>query len=384
MTIDSSTDDRFTARALEVARQGVGLASPNPHVGAVLVKNGEIIGEGTQTYASRKHAEVLALERAGAAARGATLYLNLEPCCHMGRTGPCVDAILAAGVARVVACMADPNPLVAGKGFERLRAGGISVTTGIREPEARHLNQAFAKWIQTRCPLVTIKAALTLDGKIAPFRGEAAKTGAPAVGGAEREWISGAIARAHVQELRHQSDAILVGIGTALADDPLLTDRSGRPRRRPLLRVVADSRLRLPVDSQLVQSAQEDLVVFCVSGDALRKKELERRGVRVEIVEPVAATGRPDLQQILCLLGEREITSLLIEGGSLIHGAALAGDLADKVFLYYAPRILGGNGVPLAAGVGFHRLGDAPHVRDITLHRFGEDFAVEGYLKDPY
>jgi diaminohydroxyphosphoribosylaminopyrimidine deaminase/5-amino-6-(5-phosphoribosylamino)uracil reductase len=372
----ATADEQFMARALELARQGIGLASPNPHVGAVVVREGKIAGEGVHTYAELKHAEVLAIEQAGEKARGATLYLNLEPCCHTGRTGPCAEAVIAAGIVRVVAAMADPNPMVAGNGFARLRAAGIEVSVGTGEAEARRLNESFAKWIRTRKPLVTLKSAMTMDGRIAALP-------SPEKSG-ERSWVTGEIARAHVHMLRHASDAILVGRGTVLADDPLLTDRSRLPRRRRLLRVVLDSRLQVPLESKLVASAENDVVVFCAAANAECRREFERRGIRVEQLEAKNGSGRPELKDVITRLGEMDITSVLIEGGSRINGSALADGVADKVFLYYAPRILGNSGVPFAAGSGFASLSEASHVRSTTLHEFGEDFAVEGYLHDPY
>src|SRR5580658_9851711 len=239
-----STDEQFLQRALDLARQGIGLASPNPYVGAVIVDaQGNIAGTGSYTYSGTKHAEVLALEAGGSKARGGTLYINLEPHAHQGRTPPCTDALIAAGIRRVVAAMPDPNPKVSGLGFEKLRAAGIQVEVGRLEAEACRLNEAFARYIRHGIPLVTLKAAMTLDGKIAPPRaGVTNRAGGTPAGG----WITGKAARAHVQQQRHQSDAILVGVGTILADDPLLTDRSGNPRRRPLLRVILDSHLRLP------------------------------------------------------------------------------------------------------------------------------------------
>jgi diaminohydroxyphosphoribosylaminopyrimidine deaminase/5-amino-6-(5-phosphoribosylamino)uracil reductase len=373
-------------QALDLARQGTALASPNPRVGAVVVTaKGEVAGTGFHTYDGVKHAEVLALEQAGAQARGATLYLNLEPCSHQGRTGPCADAVIAAGVRRVVGAMADPNPIVAGEGFEKLRAAGIAVETGLLEGEARRLNESFACYVRMCRPLVTLKSGMTLDGKIAPPSGESPLPSALGAGGATGGWITSAEARAHVQELRHESDAIMVGVGTIIADDPLLTDRSGLPRRRPLLRVVLDSRLRLSVDSRLAKTAHDDVLVFCSFAEENRKKELEGRGVRVEQVPLGTSGGRPDLRLIAARLGQMEITSLLIEGGALVNWAALASGIVDKVFLYYAPKILAGTGsVPFAGGAGYQRLSEAAQVRDITLHRFGEDFAVEGYLRDPY
>lgn len=374
-------------QALDLATQGIGLTAPNPAVGALVVDaDGKVIGRGTHTYDGVKHAEVLALEQAGNKAKGATLYLTLEPCCHQGRTGPCVDAVIDAGIKRVVAATHDPNPVVAGKGFARLRAAGIKVTQGILEPQASKLNEWFAKWIKTRLPLVTLKAGMTLDGKIAPPPGESDNPTALGSSGATGGWITSEHARAHVHTLRHASDAIMVGVGTIIADDPLLTDRSGEPRRRPLLRVIVDSRLRLPLESRLVKTAKDDVLVFSSFAEEKKKKALEKRGIRVEQVALGPANdGRPDLQSIVKRLGEMEITSLLIEGGALVNWAALASGVVDKVFLYYAPKILAGTGsVPFAGGLGFRRLSEAAYVKNITLHRFGEDFAVEGYLRDPY
>jgi diaminohydroxyphosphoribosylaminopyrimidine deaminase / 5-amino-6-(5-phosphoribosylamino)uracil reductase len=382
----SPQDEHYMRRALELARRGTALASPNPRVGAVVLNaNNEAVGSGFHTYEGVKHGEILALEEAGAQARGGTLYLNLEPCCHKGRTGPCTDAVIAAGVRRVVAAMTDPNPQVAGKGLEKLRAAGIQVEVGILEKEARQLNEAFARHILSRRPLVTLKSGMTLDGKIAPPPGESFNPSALGAGGATGGWITSVEARAHVQELRHESDAIMVGVGTIIADDPLLTDRTARPRRRPLLRVVLDSRLRLPVESRLVKTAKDDVLVFCSFAEEKKRSELENLGIRVEQVPLGSSDGRPDLTKIAARLGELEIASLLIEGGALVNWTALASGIVDKVFLYYAPKILAGTGsVPFAAGAGFRKMSEAALVKDITLHRFGEDFAVEGYLRDPY
>lgn len=385
---DSTTDQQFLQRALVLARQGIGLASPNPCVGAVVVDvEGQIAGTGSHTYDGLNHAEVLALEEAGARSRNGTLYINLEPCSHHGRTPPCTEAVIAAGIKRVVAAMADPNPVVAGRGFERLRNAGIEVAVGLRQEEARALNESFARYIRHGVPLVTLKAAMTLDGKIAPPPTDALQRseGTPAGG-----WITSDIARAHVQELRHQSDALMVGVGTILADNPLLTDRSGRARRRPLLRVILDSRLRLPLDSRLTQNTRSgeqvnDVLVFCSAADEKNKEVLEARGIRVEQLPASLPDGRPDMPAILRRLGELEITSLMIEGGATVNWTALAAGVVDKVFLYYAPKILAGTGsIPFAAGAGFHRMSEAAQVKSLRLHRFGDDFAVEGYVRDPY
>ncbi len=397
----ASTDEQFIQQALELARKGIALASPNPCVGAVLVDaKGKIAGRGTHTYEGRKHAEILALEAGGDRSRGATLYINLEPCSHVGRTGPCADAIIAAGVKRVFVAMRDPNPAVAGQGLARLRDAGIDVQEGLGEIEAKKLNESFAKYIRHKIPFVTLKTAMTLDGKIAPPPGEGTTQDALRSLTASGGWITSEEARAHVQELRHTNDAIMVGVGTIIADDPLLTDRTALLRRRPLLRVILDSRLRLPLDSRVVKTAREDLIVYCCFAEENKRRELEARGVLVEQVpmrRPVedgtipfpgsvpGADGRPDLDGVLANLGEREITSLIIEGGAMVNWAALSAGVVDKIFFYYAPKILAGTGsVPFALGAGYRRISEAAYVKSLVLHRFGEDFAVEGYLRDPY
>jgi diaminohydroxyphosphoribosylaminopyrimidine deaminase/5-amino-6-(5-phosphoribosylamino)uracil reductase len=398
-------DEPLLQRALELARRGVGLASPNPCVGAVITDaHGNVVGTGTYTYEGVKHAEILALESAGGGARGGTLYINLEPHAHQGRTPPCTDALLAAGIRRVVASMPDPNPQVSGRGFERLRAAGVQVEVGGSEEQARYLNEAFAYSIRHGRPLVTLKSAMTLDGKIAPApesgnRSEEMR----AAGGFSGTWITGEPARAHSQALRHQNDALLVGIGTILADNPLLTDRSGRPRRRPLLRVILDSHLRMPLQSRLVQriaaERKNDLLIFCsstgaqstgaqntgVQNNESKKKQLEQLGIRVEPVSASESGAHLDLAAILRRLGQLEIISLMIEGGATVNAAALAADAVGKVFLYYAAKILGDPGaIPFAGGAEFRTTNQAARVHDVRLHRFGEDFAVEGYLRDPY
>jgi diaminohydroxyphosphoribosylaminopyrimidine deaminase/5-amino-6-(5-phosphoribosylamino)uracil reductase len=384
---DHWSEEQFLRRALDLARQSIGLVSPNPYVGAVLVDpQGSIVGTGAYTYDGVKHAEVLALEQAGDKARGGTLYINLEPHSHQGRTPPCTDALIAVGIHRVVASMPDPNPKVSGRGFEKLRAGGVQVEVGGLEADARYLNEAFARYIRHGVPLVTLKSAMTLDGKIAPPPAQFMErtAGIPAGG-----WITGEAARAYVHHQRHQSDAILVGVGTILADDPLLTDRSGNQRRRPLLRVILDSHLRLPLESRLVQSVayegalNNDVLVFCSPGEAQNRRQLEQRGIRVEEI-PADASGRClDLHAILRRLGQLEITSVMIEGGAAVNGTALASGVVDKVFLYYGPKIWAGAGsIPFATGLS--HTGEVPQVKHLRLHRFEDDFAVEGYLRDPY
>jgi diaminohydroxyphosphoribosylaminopyrimidine deaminase/5-amino-6-(5-phosphoribosylamino)uracil reductase len=381
------SDEQHMRRALDLARAGVGLVSPNPAVGAVVADtSGREVGVGTHTYEGVKHAEVLALEQAAGAARGGTLYLNLEPCSHQGRTGPCADAVVASGIRRVLCSMEDPNPRVAGRGFSKLRASGIKLEVGLFEAEAKKLNEGFAKYIRSGEPLVTLKTAMTLDGKIADATKPGTEPGAaaPASEGARSgyHWITGEVARAHVQQLRHQSDAILAGVGTVMADDPLLTDRSGLPRRRKLLRVILDSYLRIPPASRVIQTADNDVLVLCSAAEESAKLALEAKGIRVQQIPAANADGRPDFAAIVERLGELEITSLLIEGGALVNAAALASGEVDKVFLYYAPKIFGGDAVPFIAGEGLR--GKVQCVKRFELHRFGEDFALEGYLHDPY
>ncbi len=381
-------DEQSMRKALDLARKGIGLVSPNPAVGAVVVDpGGNEVGAGTHTYEGVKHAEVLALERAGSRARGGTLYLNLEPCSHQGRTGPCAEAVMAAGIKRVVCSMEDPNPKVAGQGFAKMRAAGILVDVGLLEVEAKKLNESFAKYIRLGIPLVTLKGAMTLDGKIAPPPSGTRHPSEVAAGGSTGGWITGEIARQHVHRLRHQHDAIMAGVGTIIADDPLLTDRSGLPRRRRLLRVILDSFLRLPETSRLVKTANEDVLVFYSQADDVRKQEIETLGIRVEQVTAMP-DGRPDLAEVMRRLGKYEITSALIEGGATVNWTALSSGVVDKLFLYYAPKILGEGSVPFTAiqDGGKHHV--APHqpiqAHHLQLHRFGEDFAVEGYLRDPY
>jgi len=281
--------------------------------------------------------------------------------------------------------MEDPNPKVSGQGFAKLRASGIKVEVGLFQAEAKKLNESFAKYIRRGKPLVTLKSAMTLDGKIADATkpGSEPNSATPATEGARSgyHWITGEVARAHVQQLRHQSDAILAGVGTVLADDPLLTDRSGLPRRRKLLRVILDSYLRIPPESRVIQTAEHDVLVLYSTADEQTRQALEAKGISVQQIS-ATADGRPDFAMIVRRLGELEITSLLLEGGALVNGAALASGEVDKVFLYYAPKIFGEGAVPFLAGESLH--GKAQCVQRYELHRFGEDFALEGYLHDPY
>ncbi len=365
----TDTDRALLQEALRLAGGGVALASPNPLVGAVVVDaQGIKVGEGFHTYDGVKHAEVVALEQAGDKARGGTLYVTLEPCSHYGRTAPCADAVLQAGVRRVVCPIQDSNPAVDGGGFEKLRAAGVEVEIAEElRAEARRLNESFFHYIGTGRPFVTLKTAATLDGKIAAPDDNSG-------------WITSDTARAHVQQVRHSHDAILTGTGTVLQDDPLLTDRSGLPRRRPLLRVLADSLCRLPLESKLVESFADDLVVMTTSAAVPKRREaLEQRGIPVLVMD--APRGRVDLRAIVEHLGKQQITSLMIEAGAKLNWAALDEEIVDKLLIYYAPKILGGlESLPMAGGVGRRSRSGAIQLRGLRTFMVGlDEFAVEAY-----
>src|SRR5437899_10980185 len=364
--------------ALELAHKGVALASPNPTVGCVIVRDGGIVGEGFHQYERRDHAEIVALESAKEKARGAVLYVTLEPCSHQGRTGPCTEAIIAAGIARVVAATEDPNPVGSGRGFERLGQAGIEVVTGICEEEARRLNEGFACWIRTKKPFVTLKSALTLDGQLAlPERGSNSARNTGRRGDAER--ITSEESRAEVHRMRHASDALLTGIGTILADDPLLTDRSGLPRRKRLLRVVLDSKLRLSPKSRIVKTLDDDLLVFTtLSADSAKARKLQNEGV--EVARAKIKNGRIDLPSVLAELGHRDILSVLLEAGPTMNGAALVAGIVHKLFLFYAPKIAGESRVPFAVAPKL----SLPSLSNVRTRQFGPDFAIEAYLQDVY
>jgi diaminohydroxyphosphoribosylaminopyrimidine deaminase / 5-amino-6-(5-phosphoribosylamino)uracil reductase len=363
----SDLDLRMMARALELAAKGVGLVSPGPLVGCVIVSGvGNVVGEGFYVYEEIKHAETVALEQAGKNAAGATAYVSLEPHAHHGRTSPCTDSLIAAGIRRVVAPVEDPNPKVSGRGFAHLRTAGLEVSCGLMAREAQQLNEKYFHFMKTGRPFVHLKLATSLDGKIATRTGDS-------------RWITGEAARARVQELRREYDAILVGAGTATADDPLLTDRSGLTRRRPLVRVVLDDRLSLRPQLQLAETATEiPLLVFTDPNcDAKRKSELEKAGV--EILS--APMGR-DLNGVLAELGSRSLQSVLVEGGANVAGALLHAGLVDKVTFFIAPRLIGGLEAPSAIGdPGVERLSEAVDLEDVEIVQRGSDFEITGYPK---
>ncbi len=369
---------RIMEHALALARKGVGLASPNPMVGCILVRDGEIAGEGFHQYDWRDHAEIVALKSAGEKARGSTMYVTLEPCNHTGRTGPCTEAIIAAGVKRVVAAMEDPNPVNSGHGFERLRAAGIEVESGVCEEEARRLNEAFACWIRTSKPFVTLKSALTLDGQLA-LPHERNKLHKKNTKKKQENWITSEESRAEVHRMRHAADALLTGIGTIKSDDPLLTDRSGLPRRKPLLRVILDWGLTLSPHSRIVHTADDDILLFTRKNANLRRlRALEKAGL--EVLPADSRMGRINLETVLAELGRREILSVLLEAGPTLNGAALSAGIVHKLFLFYAPKISGETRVPFAVAPNLN----LPPLQNIRTRAFGPDIAVEGYLQDVY
>jgi diaminohydroxyphosphoribosylaminopyrimidine deaminase/5-amino-6-(5-phosphoribosylamino)uracil reductase len=355
----------MTRRALDLAACGIGQVSPSPLVGCVIVdENGEIVGEGCYVYENVTHAEVLALNQAGDRARGATAYVSLEPHSHHGRTKPCTEALINAGIKRVVCPIEDPNPLVSGKGFQVLRENGVEVITGILKREAEKQNEKFIHWHRTKRPFVHLKTAVSLDGHIATRTGDS-------------RWITSEESRKKSHELRHEYDAILIGANTAIVDNPSLTDRSGKVRRRKLVRVVLDNSLRISPNSQLVLTAKETpTLVFTDNNDADKIKFLQENGV--EVVQ-IAEGGR-NLFGILRELGKRDLQSVLIEGGAEISGAFYDAKLIDKVTFFIAPIIIGGKSAPTAiGGLGAQQIASAMRLRDLETHHLGKDLEVSGY-----
>lgn len=352
-------------RALELAAQGVGQVSPGPLVGTVIVDaNGEIAGEGFYLYDQIKHAETVALERAGDKARGGTAYVSLEPHAHQGRTPPCTDTLIKAGIKRVVAPIEDPNPKVSGRGFAHLREAGVEVQTGVMTEEASRLNESYIHFMRTGRPFVHLKMAASLDGKVATVNGDS-------------RWITGEQARARVHELRHRSDAIMIGGRTARSDDPLLTDRSGQKRRRPLVRVVIEQYLRISPESQLAQTTDAGpvLIFACDDPDPDELNSLQSRGVEV-----VAQGSALDLASVLEELGQRSIQSVLVEGGPFLAGLMLEAGLVNKVTFFVAPMIIGGQDAPSAiGGAGAEKIADALQLAQVEVSQHGRDVEITGY-----
>ena len=361
-------DRQMMRRALDLAAQGVGQVSPGPLVGTVIVNAaGDVVGEGFYLYDEVKHAETIALEQAGSAARGGAAYVSLEPHAHQGRTSPCSDALIKAGIKRVVAPIEDPNPKVSGRGFAHLREAGVEVCTGVMADEAAGLNEAYIHFMRTGRPFVHLKMAVSLDGKVATATGDS-------------RWITSEESRARVHELRHRYDAIMVGGRTARADDPLLTDRSGRQRRRPLLRVVIEQYLRLSPESQLAQTtdAAPVLIFAHEEADSETVAALESRGIEVINQQSSAL----DLASVLQELGNRSIQSVLVEGGPLLAGLILEAGLVNKVTFFVAPIIIGSQDAPSAiGGSGVERVAEAPQLDLVETRQHGRDVEITGYPK---
>ena len=363
-------DDRsYMNQALALAEKGLGWTSPNPMVGAVLVKDGRVVGRGYHQRAGGPHAEVNAIDHAGARARGTTLYVTLEPCNHVGRTPPCTHKILDAGIRRVVVAMADPNPGVRGGGNRYLQDNGIEVTTGICEKEARTLNEAFIAWVTTGRPFVVVKCAATLDGRIATRTGDS-------------RWVTGPASRQFVHRLRHAVDGIMVGVETVKKDNPSLTTRLKEAGGSDPTRIILDTHLSIPLTSKLLhQTSPAPTWVVCGTNAAAdRQAALAATGARV-VTAPLKA-GRIDLSALMQQLGEMGITSLLIEGGGMVIGSAFAADIVNKICFFYAPKILGGDdGIPICRGAGQERMHQSMAVHDLSVLRFDTDVMLQGYLK---
>ena len=356
--------------AIREARKGQGRTSPNPCVGAVVVKNDKLVAKGFHRKAGTPHAEVNALAAAGNRAQGATIYVTLEPCNHTGKTPPCTLAILAAGISRVVVGMLDPNPLVSGRGCKKLKDGGLEVSHGVLAAECEGLNHPFIKHITTGLPWVIMKAGASLDGRIAVSNGQSG-------------WITNDKSRHYVHRLRDRVDAILVGAGTALVDDPSLTTRLPRAKGRDPVRVILDTNLRLPVNARMLQQASRaDTWIFCgPAADTAKAEALIQAGA---VVKPIAvdSEGRLDLKAVLCELGQGQLTSVLVEGGSRVHGAFLRAGLVDEVNLFLAPTFIGGDGVPLLDGLGLASVQQAARLSRTKVRRFGDDILVSGIFSD--
>ncbi|MCB2166108.1 MAG: bifunctional diaminohydroxyphosphoribosylaminopyrimidine deaminase/5-amino-6-(5-phosphoribosylamino)uracil reductase RibD [Deltaproteobacteria bacterium] len=368
----SAVKDRFYMQmALELAQKGTGYTSPNPLVGAVVVKDQKVVGRGYHERYGGAHAEVNALRQAGAQARGATLYVTLEPCNHTGQTPPCTAAILAAGIRRVVVAMRDPNPGVKGGGSAFLRQSGIDVVDSVAEEAARRQNPFFLKHIQTGMPFVILKCAATLDGRIATRTGDA-------------QWVSGPESRQFVHELRHAMDAIMVGVDTVKIDNPSLTTRRPDGSGSDPTRIILDTRLSTPVNARVLTQAStaETIVVTSPDVSAAKRQPFIDNGVRV--MDCRCREGRIDLTALMKQLGAEGIASVLIEGGSRVSGSALRSGIVDKLYFFYAPKLLGGDdGVPICRGPGPERMQDCLNIADMIVHRFGRDVMLEGNFSPP-
>jgi diaminohydroxyphosphoribosylaminopyrimidine deaminase/5-amino-6-(5-phosphoribosylamino)uracil reductase len=364
-------DQKYMEMALDLAIRGEGYTSPNPMVGAVVVKGDRVVGSGFHEAVGGPHAEVNAINAAGKQAAGATLYVTLEPCNHTGRTPPCTSKILDAGISRVVVAMPDPNSNVIGGGLELLKKHGLEVLCGVCEDRARKLNEAFITYVTTGRPFVIAKCAATLDGRIATHSGDS-------------KWVTGAGARRYVHRLRHAVDAIMVGINTVRRDDPSLTTRLEDRQGKDPVRVILDSQLSIAPHAKVLQqdSAADTLLIAANTVEQSKKAVFEKDGVRV--IEAALRHNLIDMAALMVQLGAMEISSLLIEGGSQVLGSAFRAGIVDKVQFFYAPKILGGDdGIPICSGPGAELMGHSIQLKDIAVQRFGDDVLIEGYVEKP-
>ncbi|MEW9124599.1 MAG: bifunctional diaminohydroxyphosphoribosylaminopyrimidine deaminase/5-amino-6-(5-phosphoribosylamino)uracil reductase RibD [Thermotaleaceae bacterium] len=357
-------------KALTLAKHGLGYVNPNPLVGAVIVKEGRIIGEGYHAQYGQDHAEIHAFKQATEDVKGATLYVTLEPCSHYGKTPPCAKAIVEKGIKKVVIAMTDPNPLVAGKGIQFLQEAGIEICTGVLEKEAKKLNEIFIKYITTAHPFCTLKTAMTLDGKIATSRRDS-------------RWVTGEAAREIVHQLRHQYSGIMVGIGTILADDPLLTTRLNGTSGKNPIRIILDSTGRIPLQSKVLQCNQHTKTIVAVTEEADRNKLTAIESSGAEIILTPTKDQQVDLAYLMKILGEKKIDSILLEGGSSLNYSAICAGVVDKVIAFIAPKIIGGASAPTPiGGEGIQKMEDAISLKDITAMKIGEDLMLEAYLRE--
>jgi diaminohydroxyphosphoribosylaminopyrimidine deaminase/5-amino-6-(5-phosphoribosylamino)uracil reductase len=362
-------DEKYIKMAIELAGQGRGYTAPNPMVGAVIVKAGVVVGKGYHEQAGGPHAEINAIADACGRADGATLYVSLEPCNHHGRTPPCTEAIIQSGIRRVVVGMEDPNPDVRGGGIQFLKDHGIDVISGVLRDESERLNEFFVKYVSTKRPFVILKCACTLDGSIATRTGDS-------------KWITNEQSRGFVHELRHAVDAIMVGIGTVDKDNPRLTTRVENKQGCDPIRIILDSRLSISPDAHLLNIVSDSDTVIVTGPDVPEEKrrQLTARGVR--ILSTQLKDGQIDIDILMTRLGEMGITSLLIEGGSRVNASAIRAGIVDKIYLFYAPKILGANdGIPVFAGKGPALMSESLRIKDVTVHRFEDDVMIKGYLK---
>ena len=372
-TDDTMRDDEYFMKvALDLALQGQGKTSPNPMVGAVVVRNGKIIGKGYHQAAGKPHAEINALDDAGPLASKATLYVTLEPCNHQGRTPPCTERILQAGIRRLVVAMKDPNPDVQGGGMAYLAQKGVAIVSGVLQKKAEQQNEAFVKFVTKKQPFVIVKCAATLDGQIATRTGDA-------------KWVTGEASRRHVHRLRHAVDAILVGIGTVQHDDPQLTTRLPDGGGKNPIRLILDTHLNISEQSQVVQSTG-DAETWVISGEGpispeTQKKRKRLEGAGVRLIDLPVCHGHIELTQLMSLLGRNDITSLLVEGGGKVMASFVASGMVDKIMFFYGPKLLGGNdGVPICRGKGSARMQAAWPVSGIRVRQFDDDIMIEGYM----